>query len=92
MPPTTIEQQLQALHAHYTSRVNAALAAGRMDLAQELAADCRDEALDLMLGEDAGSAPPGEVEVLELGGELPQWPRGRPRSPRRRFWRPASDR
>ena len=32
MPPTTIEQQLVRLHAHYASRVNAAVAAGRMDL------------------------------------------------------------
>ena len=37
MPPTTIEQQLASLHAHYTSQVNAAVAAGRMDLAQDLA-------------------------------------------------------
>ena len=57
MPPTTIEQQLVTLHAHYTSRVNAALAAGRMDLAQDLAEDCRDEALDLMLAAKATPPP-----------------------------------
>ena len=87
MPPTTIEQQLVTLHAHYTSRVNAAVAAGRMDLVRDLAADCQDEALDLILAEDGDIATAAEVEVLELGDGLPQWPRGRPGPRRHRFWR-----
>ena len=70
MPSTSIEQRLVTLHAHYTSRVNAALAAGRMDLVQDLADDCRDEALDLILAAEGETATAAEVEILELGGLL----------------------
>ena len=52
MPSTTIEQQLATLHAHYTGQVNAAVAAGRMDLAQDLAID------RLGLGQSAGLVMP----------------------------------
>ena len=92
MPPTSIEHQLQTLHAHYISRVNAAVAAGRLDLARELAADCEDEALDLMLTADEQSVHPADIEILELGGGLPQWPQGRQRPRRHWFWRHGTDR
>ena len=92
MPPTTIEQQLASLHAHYTGQVNAAVAAGRMDLAQDLATDCENEALDLILSREAGPDRPAEVEILDLGGGLPRWPRGRHRVRRHRLWRHGTDR
>ena len=90
MPPTPIEQRLVTLHAHYTRRVNAALAAGRMDLAQDLADDCRDEALDLILAAE-GKTATAEVEILELGG-LTQRAARRPGLRRRTFWRHITDR
>jgi hypothetical protein len=92
MPSTTIEQQLATLHAHYTGQVNAAVAAGRMDLAQDLAVDCETEALDLILSLEGDTTNAAEVEILDVGGGLPQWPRGRPGRRRHRFWRRATDR
>ena len=73
-PPIPIDERLRLLHAHYTRRINAAVAAGRMDLVHDLANDCQDEALALMLAAE-GDTPsqPNYVEVLELGG----WPRSR---------------
>ena len=49
MPPTPLDERLPALHAHYTALVNAAIAAGRMDLVRDLANDCEDEALEMIL-------------------------------------------
>jgi hypothetical protein len=88
MPQASIEERLAALHAHYTSRVNAAVASGRMDLVRDLADNCRDEALDLMLALEAGTADQlgHPAEILEFGG----WPSGRGnrlRIRRLRFWR-----
>ena len=82
MPPTPLDERLPALHAHYTALVNAAVAAGRMDLVQDLANECQDEALEMILeAEDAaGGRIRGNAEVLEAGG----WPRWRARHRRRR--------
>ena len=87
MPPTPIEQRLSALHAHYTSQVNAAVAAGRFDLVQDLTDACENEALELMITLEGDVGGSSEIEILELGG----WP---PRANRevgvavrrRRFW------
>jgi hypothetical protein len=77
MPPTPIDERLRLLHAHYTRRINAAVAAGRMDLVRDLANDCQDEALALMLAAE-GDTPsqPNQTEVLEFGG-CPRWRGGR---------------
>ena len=88
MPPTPIDERLRLLHAHYTGLINAAVAADRMDLVRDLANDCEDEALALMLDAE-GDTPSqrNQVEVLEWGG----WPSRR--GGRRlgtlasRFWR-----
>ena len=47
--PIPINERLRLLHAHYTSQINAAVAADRMDLVRDLANDCENEALALML-------------------------------------------
>ena len=44
-----IEERLGALSAHYTWRINAALAADRIDLARDLANDWHDEALQMII-------------------------------------------
>jgi hypothetical protein len=77
MPPTPINERLTLLHAHYTRRINAAVAAGRMDLVRDLANDCQDEALALMLAAE-GDIPrlTSQAEVLEFGG-WPRWRAGR---------------
>lgn len=71
MPQTSIEDRLRALHAHYTRRVNAAIADGRMDLVGDLAHAYEDEALELML-DLQGSKPRrrnlSPLEYLDLGG------------------------
>ena len=85
MPQASIEERLAVLHAHYTSRVNAAIACGRMDLVRDLADSCRDEALDLMLALETGAADQA-AEVLEFGG-WPSWRGSRRRVRRLRFWR-----
>jgi hypothetical protein len=73
MPATTLDEQLPALHAHYTARINAAVAAGRMDLVRDLADECRDEALALILAAEGPSRRSGDrVEILEAGG-WPHW-------------------
>ena len=56
MPPTPLDEALPALHAHYTAQVNAAVAAGRMDLVRDLADECQDEALALILEAEGASA------------------------------------
>ena len=74
--PIPINERLRLLHAHYTSQINAAVAAGRMDLVRDLANDCEDEALALILaaeGDLSSQANQQRVEILEFGG----WPRWR---------------
>ena len=79
MPPTPLDERLPALHAHYTARVNAAIAAGQMDLVAELADECQDEALELILeAEGASDRRTNPIEVLDVGG----WARWRLRHPR----------
>jgi hypothetical protein len=76
MPPTPIDERLRLLHDHYTWQINAAVADGRMDLVRELANDCQDEALALILaaeGETSSWPNQPTVETLEFGG----WPRWR---------------
>jgi hypothetical protein len=92
MPPTPIEERLVALHAHYIRRVNAAVAAGRMDLVQDLADGCEDEALELMLTVEGDISGPSQVEILEIDGGWPQWQGRRSWPPRRRFWQQRKDR
>jgi hypothetical protein len=82
------QKALASLHAHYAERIEAAVAAGRMDLVRELADGYEDEALQLMLTLEGGTPTQlgfGNAEILELG---PVWPR-RERSSSRRFgfWR-----
>jgi hypothetical protein len=91
MLPTPIDERLPRLSAHYAWRINAAVAAGRMDLVRDLANDYQDEALDLMLA--LGSGTPSQpkydaAEILEFGGGRQQRRRaGRPGTWRFRFWR-----
>ncbi len=69
-----IEERLGVLHAHYTWRINAALAADRVDLARDLANDWHDEALQMIItvaGTSSVPSPP-MAEVLELGA-WPKW-------------------
>ena len=70
-----IEERLGDLQAHYTWRINAALAADRIDLARDLANDWHDEALQIVIARAGGSSTPSlpMTEVLELGG----WPKSR---------------
>jgi hypothetical protein len=79
---------LASLRAHYAERIDAAVAAGRMDLVRELADDYEDEALKLILSVEGGipsQATHGKAEILELG---PVWPgREGMGSGRFRFWR-----
>jgi hypothetical protein len=88
MPATPFEEGMAVLRAHYAERIEAAVAAGRMDLVRELADNYEDEALELMLTVEGGiPAQPdhGIAEILEFG---PAWPH-RPGSGTRRFgfWR-----
>ena len=88
-PIEQVEEQLARLHAHYTTRMNAAVAAGRMDLVEDLASACHEEALEMMLDLDdaAGLGTKNEVEILELGAEWP-WQAGLRSHPWKfRFWR-----
>ena len=75
MLPTPIDEQLPRLSAHYIWQINAAVAAGRMDLVRDLANDCQDEALDLMLAFGGGTRSQlnyDAAEILEFGGGRPQ--------------------
>jgi hypothetical protein len=75
MPVTPIEERLASLQAHYAKRIDAAVAAGRMDLVRDLADDYEDEALELILaGEGGTSSQPdyGTAEILEFGRGWPQ--------------------
>jgi len=86
MPVMPIEERLASLQAHYAERINAAVAAGRMDLVRDLANDYEDEALELILESGASSQPDsGTVEILEFGGAWPQ--RQSSRTWRFWFWR-----
>ena len=89
VPP--IEERLAALHAHYVTRVNAAVAAGRMDLVRDLADEYEDEALDLMLALEDGTSSRrehGSAETLEFGRGTPYRPAARrPGTGWFRFWR-----
>jgi hypothetical protein len=88
MSATPFEDGMASLRAHYLERIDAAVAAGRMDLVRELADSYEDEALQLMLAvEDDGSTQPhhSTAEILELG---PQWPHRSSSGTRRfGFWR-----
>jgi hypothetical protein len=82
------ENALASLRAHYLERIDAAVAAGRMDLVRELADDYEDEALKLMVsveGETPSQAGHGKAEILELG-PVRQHREGAG-SGRFRFWR-----
>src|SRR5687768_9827186 len=69
MPVTPIEERLASLQAHYAERIDAAVAAGRMDLVRDLADDYEDEALELILESGTSSQPDSRtVEILEFGG------------------------
>jgi hypothetical protein len=74
--PIPIDERLRLLHAHYISQINAAVGAGRMDLVRDLANDCENEALALILAAEDGTSGQlnqGTVEILEFDG----WPRWR---------------
>jgi hypothetical protein len=74
MSATPFEDGMASLRAHYLERIDAAVAAGRMDLVRELADSYEDEALQLMLAaEDDGSTQPhhSTAEILELGPQSP---------------------
>jgi hypothetical protein len=86
MSATPFEEGLAFLRAHYVERIDAAVAAGRMDLVKELADDYEDEALQLMLRVEGGvpaQADHRSVEILEFG---PTW-QNRSASRRFGFWR-----
>jgi hypothetical protein len=94
MPATPIEERLADLHAHYVRRINASVAAGRLDLVRELADEYEDDSLELMLALEGGTASQpdyGRAEIRELGGPTPFWhAAGRPGTWRFRFWRRSS--
>ena len=89
-----IDERLQLLDAHYTTRISAAVDADRMDLVRDLANDYHDEALALMLAAEGNTSSQmmnwGTAEILELGG----WPRSENADRRAgwwfRFWRRSS--
>jgi hypothetical protein len=86
MPVMPIEERLASLQAHYAERINAAVAAGRMDLVRDLANDYEDEALELILESGVSSQPDsGTVEILEFNGAWSHW--HRPGRWRFGFWR-----
>jgi hypothetical protein len=88
MSVTPIETRLASLHAHYVAQINAAVAAGRMDLVEDLAGCYEDEALELMLdaeGDTSNQRGYRTAEILEFAPEWPHW-RGLSRL-RLWFWR-----
>lgn len=101
MTAIPIEERLAALHAHYVRRVNAAVAAGRMDLVRDLVDEYEDEALEWMLEHEAprsaaglGSGAAGDpnlgpAELLDSGAGTPWWSEGADPggTSRFRFWR-----
>jgi hypothetical protein len=88
MSVTPIEERLASLQAHYTDRINAAVAADRMDLVPDLAEGYEDEALELILASEGVTSSQldcGTAEILEFNGPWPHW--HRPRTWRFGFWR-----
>jgi hypothetical protein len=87
-----IEERLAALHAHYVWRVNAAVAAGRMDLVRDLVDEYQDEVLEWMLEHEASDPNLGPAEILESAGGTPWWSQGADSdgTSRFRFWRRRS--
>ena len=85
MSPTPIEDRLASLHAHYTRRINAAVAAGRMDLVRDLANDFHDEALDQIEAFEWPAGRPETAEILEFGG-WSRWRAPRSHAGKVRFW------
>jgi hypothetical protein len=84
--PRQLDEGLASLRGHYLERIDAAVAAGRMDLVRELADGYEDEALQLMLSVEGGAlTQPSHrtAEILEFGRVSPH----RSRSARWRFWR-----
>jgi hypothetical protein len=94
MPATPIREQLASMHDHYLTLINAAVAAGQMDLVQDLADEYEDEALELMLaleGATAGGPDYTKAEVLGFGGAAPYWEDVHSPSPWRfKFWHRSS--
>lgn len=66
MLESSAENGLAVVQAHYAARINAAVAAGRMELVRDLTNDYVDEALELMLTVER-SSPGQPVEILEFG-------------------------
>jgi hypothetical protein len=88
MSATPFEDGLASLRAHYLERIDAAVAAGRMNLVRELADSYEDEALQLMLAvEDDGTTQlrHSTAEILELGPQKPH--HSRSGTPWFGFWR-----
>jgi hypothetical protein len=88
MPAMPIEERLASLQAHYARRIDAAVAAGRMDLVRDLADGYEDEALELILADQGGSLRQphhGTAEILEFNSVWPHW--HRPGTWRFGFWR-----
>jgi hypothetical protein len=74
MSTTPLQEGLAALRAHYAKRIDAAVAAGRMDLVRELADGYEDEALQLLLTVEGGvptESAHGAAEILEFGPVRP---------------------
>jgi hypothetical protein len=74
MAATPTEERLAVLHSHYIWRINAAVAAGRMDLVRDLADEYHDEAVNALLtleGDSASNPDFGPAEILEFGGGTP---------------------
>ena len=81
MPKTPFEEGMAVLRAHYAERIEAAVAAGRMDLVRELADHYDDEALELMLTLEGGTPTQpghGTFEILEFGPWSSPEPAARP--------------
>ena len=91
MAATPTEERLAVLHSHYIWRINAAVAASRMDLIRDLADEYHDEAVNALVtleGDTASNPDFGPSEILEFGGGTPyRQVAGRPGTSRFRFWR-----
>lgn len=99
MAAMPIEVRLAALHDHYVRRINAAVAANRMDLVRDLVDEYEDEALECLLEHEAPRTGSrswtaidpnlGPPEILESDGGTPWWPppAGTGSPSRFRFWR-----
>jgi hypothetical protein len=74
MSVTPIEVRLASLHAHYVERINAAVAAGRMDLVEDLAGGYEDEALELLLDAEGDTSNQQGYRTAEILEFAPEWP------------------